>query len=167
MSEHIKRMKKLTADFAFRCLSWWQRCSAADYTVHHSVCWSTKGWAWVARCEDFCEHRLAGVGGGAGCSRTCSHILPGGAQTPGLIHGPFQFCLGSYCLETEKIPQNLVSLRKLKSLCVTTGPDVAPAWADFLRGPQCRARPPICPLVLAVTVLMPVTVPSYILTGLP
>ena len=43
MSEHIKRMKKLTVDFAFRCLSWWQRCFAADYTVHHSVSWSTRG----------------------------------------------------------------------------------------------------------------------------
>ena len=98
-------------------------------------------------------------------SRT--YFLEGPKLHPGLIHSPFQFCLGFYCLETEKIPQNLVSLRKLKSLRVTTGPDAAPAWADFLRGPQCRARPPICPLVLAVTVLMPVTIPSYILTGLP
>lgn len=104
-------MKKPTTNFAFECPSWWQRCFAADSTVHRSVSWSTWDWAWVERCEDTCEHKLAGGGGG---ERVLTPLL-----THTLWRNPksIQAWYTVHCLETEKIPQSLVSLRKLKSLC--------------------------------------------------
>ena len=106
-----KEQKKPTTDFAFECPSWWMRRFAADSTVYRSVSWSTWDWAWVKRCEDICEHKLADREGGA---QVFTPLL-----TSTLWRDPnsIQAWYTVHCLETEKIPQSLVSLRKLKSLC--------------------------------------------------